>query len=48
MDAPYKLLRGFFKTVGWDKRRTTNRSELPQRQRSPTSFAMSFETASWT
>ena len=37
--------RGRFKIVGWDKPRSTKGSELPQRQRSPTSFAMGFETA---
>ncbi len=39
-------VRGCFEIVGWDKRRTTEGYELPQRQRSPTSFAKGFETAS--
>ena len=38
-------IRDCFKTVGWGTRRTTKGSELPQQQRSPTSFAMGFETA---
>ena len=39
--AAFAFLRGCFKTVGWDERRTTTGSELPQPQRSPTSFAWS-------
>ena len=34
------------KCVGWDKRRATKRSELPERQLSPTGLGTDSETAS--